>query len=132
MSVLSERETALFTSMQKRDQRHAIEVATRLRAGPHDDDLLVAALLHDCGKGEVPVWLRILKVVSPDTLERVARDDESGWRNAAHRLLDHEALSVQLAREAGVSEGAVRLIAGTPLADEEWKAARLMAADDAS
>ena len=65
--------------MQRRDQRHALEVYRRLRdASVTDPSALAAALLHDCGKGAVPVWLRILYVLRPSLIDRIAREDAAG------------------------------------------------------
>ena len=45
-------ELALFDAMPSADRRHGLDVVARLRElGAHDPDLLVAGLLHDCGKG---------------------------------------------------------------------------------
>ncbi|HEV2238004.1 MAG TPA: HD domain-containing protein, partial [Ktedonobacterales bacterium] len=42
----------LFATMSRADQRHSLDVWAALRARGHEEaDLLVAALLHDCGKG---------------------------------------------------------------------------------
>ena len=107
-SLLTDAERALFDAMERRDQRHAIAVLTKVRAHTEDHDVLIAALLHDCGKGAVPVWLRIMKVMSPQALLRFAHPHESkGWRHAAHRLHNHETIGERLARAAGVSEGAI-------------------------
>src|SRR5437773_2481215 len=58
-------ERRLFFAMEKRDQRHALEVFGRLRdRGASERDLLAAALLHDCGNGMVPVWLRAMHVLA--------------------------------------------------------------------
>jgi hypothetical protein len=119
----------LFFGMEPRDQRHAIEVTRRLQAmGVTDADLLTAALLHDCGKGDVPVWLRIAKVLMPGALRALSREG-NGWRGAAYRLLNHEAISARLASETGAPVGAVRLIAGNGDAE---RMALLYAADDRS
>ncbi len=130
--VLSEAEARLFFAMEKRDQRHALEVARRLReSNVEDADLLAAALLHDCGKGAVPVWLRILKVLSSRLLHTVASQG-GGWQGAAYRLAHHTSLGADLAGAAGASATAVRLIAGRPAPDEEPRAQLLRMADDAS
>ena len=48
------------------DQRHALEVYGRLRAATvTDPSALAAALLHDCGKGAVPVWLLSNFLIKP-------------------------------------------------------------------
>ena len=132
-SLLTDSERRLFDGLELRDQRHAVAVLTNVRVHTHDHDVLVAALLHDCGKGTVPLWLRILKVVSPAVLEKVARAQPStGWRHAAYRLANHERIGEGMAREAGVSEGAIRLIGGHPAPEDQWKATILEAADDES
>jgi hypothetical protein len=127
---LSEAEAAIFFSMERRDQRHGIAVARRLSKA-EDRSLLAAALLHDCGKGSVPVWLRVFNVVSPRALLLVEAEGK-GWRGAAHRLHHHAALGAELTREAGSSETTVRLIQGHVEPDEAWMHTLLGAADDAS
>jgi hypothetical protein len=132
-SVLPESARGLFLAMEKRDQRHALEVARRLRElGDEDIELLQAALLHDCGKGAVPVWLRVLKVLSPGTLRRLAVDGALGYRGAAYRLLEHGAIGARLAASAGLSLVVARLIEGRIEPGDESRAALLAAADDAS
>jgi HD domain len=130
--VLSEAEARLFFAMERRDQRHALEVAGRLRENLDDRNVLVAALLHDCGKGGVPVWLRILNVLSPGLVGRVAEEGNAGWRGAAYRLRHHAELGAEMARAAGCADTTVRLINGRVEPDEAWKLDLLLAADDAS
>ncbi|HLF78846.1 MAG TPA: HD domain-containing protein [Dehalococcoidia bacterium] len=131
--LLSEGEQRLFTSMHKRDQRHAIEVARKLRIqGLDHRDLLAAALLHDCGKGHAPVWLRITNVLAPRLVRRVAAQEANGWRGAAHRLAHHVELSAMAALEAGASLTTVRLVRGHPEPHEASLLSLLTAADDAS
>jgi hypothetical protein len=49
---LTPAELALFDAMPVADRRHGLDVVAHLRAlGARDRDLLVAGLLHDCGKG---------------------------------------------------------------------------------
>jgi HD domain len=129
--LLSEPEADLFFAMERRDQRHALEVTLRIRRGTDDRSLLVAALLHDCGKGGVPVWLRILNVIWPAATGMLAGDG-CGWRAPAYRLRYHAELGSEKAREAGSSETTVRLIHGHVEPDEAWRYALLLAADDAS
>jgi putative nucleotidyltransferase with HDIG domain len=129
--LLSETELRLFLAMELRDQRHALEVARRLRLGTDDRSLLVAALLHDCGKGSVPIWLRVLNVTSPEAVSRIAANG-TGWRASAYRLRRHAEIGAEMAREAGCSEMTVRLIHGHIEPEEAWQHALLVAADDAS
>jgi len=131
--VLGPGEAALFFAMEKRDQRHGIEVMRRVRRSrPKDRDLLAAALLHDCAKGSVPVWLRVLYVSSPALVRHLGRPAGRGWRVAAQSLVDHAVIGPALAAEAGASAATVRYIAGTASPADRDKMALLRAADDAS
>ena len=131
--LLTEAETGLFFAMQRRDQRHALEVYCRLgEAGITDRNVLAAALLHDCGKGAVPVWLRILYVLRPSAVDTLAREHSTGFRHAAWRLRHHEAISARTALAAGSSAPTIRFIEGRPLPDEAALFAAFLAADDAS
>ena len=132
-AMLNQGEARLLFAMQRRDQRHALEVYRRLReASVSDPSALAAALLHDCGKGVVPVWLRILYVLRPSLVDRLAREDAPGVRGAAWRLRHHEAIGARKALAAGSSETTMRFIEGRPLPEEEALFAALVAADDAS
>lgn len=132
-SLLNPEEARLFFAMQKRDQRHALEVAARLHSqGIDDADLLKAALLHDCGKGEAPVWLRAAKVLAPGFVRGAGTEGSPGWRGSAYRLTHHGEIGAVWAREAGSSEATVGLIRGRVTAEDEGRLALLMAADDAS
>jgi hypothetical protein len=120
--------------MEKRDQRHAIEVVRRLQSARPDTDrdLLAAAFLHDCGKGRVPLWLRIVNVLAPAALSHVTLEHSRSWRGAAYRLREHARIGASLAGAAGASARTVRLIAGRPEPGEEDDFALLKAIDDAS
>lgn len=132
-SFLSAGEWQLFSAMQRRDQRHALEVAGRLRAqGTDDGDLLKAALLHDCGKGDVPVWLRVAKVLNPRFVRDAGNEPSIGWRGAAYRLTHHAEIGANLARDAGAGDAVASLIRGHVPAGDEARLALLIAADDAS
>jgi hypothetical protein len=134
LALLPERARALFESMMLRDRQHCLDVYRRLRDEGHtDSDLLAAALLHDCGKGEIALWHRVAFVLldsaAPARLRRAARPGEgASWRAVMYRCLHHEELGAQLARAAGCSERTMALIRG----DDEPALAALYAADDAS
>jgi hypothetical protein len=130
--LMTNAQRRLFDSMPRRDRRHALEVMRRLRRDTEARDLLLAALLHDCGKGDVPVWLRILHVWAPRLGAAAGRAGAPGWRGAAYRLHHHVELSARLAQDAGCSALTVRLIGGTHTPDEARAAALLWAADDES
>lgn len=51
----------LFDSMHRADQRHGLDVLNALRAELQSNpDLLLAGVLHDCGKGRaIHVWHRV-------------------------------------------------------------------------
>ena len=133
MAVLSPAEARLFTAMQKRDQRHALEVARRVRAqGSNDLDLIKAALLHDCGKGEVPIWLRVAKVLAPGFVSSAGSASSSGWRGSAYRLTHHPEIGARLVRDAGAGDVTASLIRGHVAAADEGRLALLISADDAS
>ena len=132
LQIMTPPEERLFNAMERRDQRHALEVMRRLRAGIEERDVLVAALLHDCGKGGVPVWLRIMNVAAPKLVQLAGRKGATGWRGAAYRLEHHVQLSTRLCEDAGCGGLTVRLVGGTATPEEAWKAELLYAADDAS
>lgn len=81
-ALLGERLIPLFDSMTPRDQRHCLDVFWILRQrGCEDTDLLIAALLHDAGKGRlagarIRLWHRVayvlLAAASPRLLARTA------------------------------------------------------------
>jgi len=132
---LTAAQLALFDSMPAPDRRHGLDVAAYLRAaGTADVDLLVAGLLHDCGKG---VRVRLVHRVA---WSLGGRYGAWIWRASSHlptvrtglaRLRDHSARSGQLAAEAGCSFRTIELIRNqeTPMDD----AGRLLlAADEAS
>ena len=131
-SLLNDGQRDLFFAMERRDQRHALEVGSRLRPQTDNRDLLSAALLHDCGKGAVPVWLRIVNVLSPEALKRLASENGSSWRRSAYRLAHHARLGAELAAAAASSPTTVRLIRGEAEPGEEPLLALLYAADDES
>ena len=128
----------LFASMPVADRRHALDVAGRLIVAGHDDrDLLVAALLHDAGKGHrMRLWHRVagvlLDAVAPAQLERLASPDPGSWRYPFHLYLHHADLSAQAAAAAGCSPRSVAFIRGTPNGVDASLAAAFVAADEAS
>jgi hypothetical protein len=133
IDTLSETQQVLFFAMEKRDQRHAIEVARRLlKRGVDDPDLLQAALLHDCGKGAVPVWLRVLLVLRPSWVRFLATRAPAFWRGPAYRLLHHARIGAGLVASVGSSPRVVALVDGRAPAGAEWKLDVLRAADDQS
>ena len=76
-SLLRPAELQLFAGLQGRERRHALDVLAWLRANASpSDELLVAALLHNTGKGRLYAHERILHVLllqfAPGLHERLA------------------------------------------------------------
>jgi len=132
---LSPAERALFDSMMARDQQHGIEVWRRVRAAGDDAPLLVAALLHDCGKGEVRLWQRVAHVVlgasAPGLRRRLASERGAAWRQALWRLLHHPRIGAAMAARAGADPDAVRMISEQDAEAPDARLAMLQAADEA-
>lgn len=133
---LTPAEMALFESMHRADQRHGLDVVAALRGDGHDDpDLLLAGLLHDCGKGRrLRVWHRI----GWSLAERYGAGMERlsirlpGFKAAFTTMAEHADRSAELALEAGVSRRAAELIRNQaePVDDELGRA--LLLADQAN
>jgi hypothetical protein len=66
-ALLSNNELRLFLHMERRDRRHSLAVLRAIEAAmapeAPSDDLRVAALLHDVGKGDLFVVERIAFVI---------------------------------------------------------------------
>jgi hypothetical protein len=131
---LSSTEQALFESMVLRDQQHGIVVLRRVRAAAPSEDapLFAAALLHDCGKGDVTLWQRVSHVLLPPSLEaRIAAEQHPGWRGAFWRLRYHPDIGADAAAKAGSTAETVRLIREQESATPDARLRLLQAADDA-
>ena len=104
---------ALFDSMHVADRRHGLDVVATLRAeGQGDDELLLAGLLHDAGKGDTGVWPRVAYSLGQEYgrwIWRVA-GAVPGFRGALTRLQDHAEESARLAAAAGCTPRTVELI----------------------
>jgi hypothetical protein len=111
---LTPAQAALFDQMHSSDQRHGLDVVRALREGGHrQPDLLLAGLLHDCGKGrDLHVWHR----VGWSLAERYGRRVEDlltrlpGFRAAFRIIADHAVVSAELALAAGASPLTAELI----------------------
>jgi len=113
-SWLTPAQLALFDRMQVADRRHGLDVVAALRqTGSKDADLLMAGLLHDCGKRP---RVRLAHRVAWSLGQRYG---EWIWRVAAHmptfrygldRLRTHAERSAELAAAAGCSPRTVELI----------------------
>ena len=139
---LSDPQRRLFETMTLRDQQHGIVVYGRVRsatAGDEDRALFTAALLHDCGKGRVALWHRVVHVVLQAGARGLARGrlhrgllrDGDGWRGALWRLHHHPELGARLAAEAGADDDVVRMIREQDAEAPDARLAILQAADEA-
>ena len=116
-ALLRPEELRCFRALQGREQRHAIDVLSHLRAhGSPSDDLLVAALLHNVGKGRVLLYERVaytlLSMFTPGLLARVAAPDGRGFRRAMAAQRDHPTLGAETLAAIGVSPRVVELVRG--------------------
>jgi hypothetical protein len=106
-------EAALFDAMHVADRRHGLDVVASLRAmGVTDRDVLVAALLHDAGKGRTGLWPRVVWSLGETwgPWVRRAAGRLPGMRRALLRLRDHAERSAAMAAAAGCSTRTVELI----------------------
>jgi hypothetical protein len=142
--LLTRVELALFVAMLGRDQAHCLRVMrviqrTAVEQGRTPSrELLVAALLHDIGKGRVATWHRVAFVVldalAPRLERRLERPDGAGWQRALWRLRCHGRLGAERLVEAGVDPRVAHLVAGhsAPPPGDDPELAWLIAADRVS
>lgn len=133
---LNPTQLAVFDRMPVADRRHGLDVVAWLRrAGATDPELLLAGLLHDCGKGPTVrfvhrvtwslgeawgPWVTMLVVRLPT------------FRGAFDRLRDHAELSAHLALGAGCSARTADLIRHQDDPIEPVAGGLLHAADEAN
>lgn len=132
---LTPAQLALFDSQTAADRRHGLDVVGELRAaGTTDVDLLMAGLLHDCGKGprvrlvhrvawslggRYGAWIWRVSGILPT------------FRTGLASLRDHASRSAELAAAAGCSARTIELIRNQEAPTDD--AGRLLlAADEAN
>ena len=115
--VLSLEMISLFREMQASEQAHSINIYKQLRAnGDTNQDLLVAALLHDVGKSRYPlkIWERILIVFGntffPRQVKRWGKREPSGWVRPFVIAENHPTWGAEMAEEAGAPTTTVMII----------------------
>lgn len=116
-SVLNKEQMALFSRLQPSEQVHGLRVLqTLMNQGEGHPDLLVAALLHDIGKICHPlrVWERVVIVLGkqlfPNLMQRLGDAQPQSWKRPFVVACEHPRWGADLAREAGTSPLAVKLI----------------------
>ena len=111
--VLSGDLLSLYHAQEPRDQRHSARTARWLIERGHDGehDLLVAALLHDAGKGEQRTRDRIAHVMTEWLPDPVVADEASRFemRRALARSRAHGELGADLLMAAGASPRVIEL-----------------------
>lgn len=134
-AYLNEAQHRTFEAMTLRDQQHGIVVCRRVEAGGGDAALLIAALLHDCGKGRVMLWQRVAHVVlgavAPGLRMRVGREHGAAWRQAFWRLQHHPEIGASMVAETGADADVVRMIREQDAVSADGRLALLQAADEA-
>lgn len=115
--VLSPALMALFQRMQAGEQAHSLAIFCQLcEQNETQEDLLVAALLHDVGKGRYPLrlWERVLIVLArvfvPERVKAWGSGEPRGWKRAFVVAERHPAWGAELAAAAGASPLAVSII----------------------
>ena len=118
--ILSPAQEAAFLALPRYDQAHLLAVYRRLvDAGVGDDELLLAAILHDIGKVGFGTRVRLhdrvvtvlLRRLSPALLARLARLPATGWRRGLALAVHHPHLGATIAAGLGCSERTCWLIA---------------------
>src|SRR5215210_1129475 len=108
-----------FRALPHYDQVHLRTVyVTLIEDGERDDDLLLAALLHDIGKVGFGTHVRLvdrvatvlLRRLAPSLLARLARLPASGWRRGLALSVHHPELGAALAASLGCSRRTCWLI----------------------
>jgi hypothetical protein len=110
---LTPAQLALFDGMHIADRRHGLDVVATLRSeGVAADDVLLAGLLHDAGKGMTGVWPRVAHSLGQGYGMWVWRVAGllPGMAAAIERLRVHAETSAVLAEAAGCPTRTVELI----------------------
>jgi len=110
---LTPAQLAVFDSMHVADRRHGLDVVATLRAeGVTDEEVLIAGLLHDCGKGDAGLVSRVVWSLGEaygGWIHRVAAL-VPGLGGTMERLRTHAQRSAELALAAGCSARTADLI----------------------
>lgn len=134
-SWLTPPQLEVFDAMHVADQRHGLDVVRTLRAdGVDDQEVLIAGLLHDAGKGDTGVWPRVafsLGQAYGPVIWRAA-GILPGFRSALDRLRDHAETSAAMAATAGCTPRTVDLIRHQDAPIDPVAGRQLQLADEAN
>ncbi len=116
-ALLRPAELRLFETLQGRERRHALDVMAWLIANTTpSDELLVAALLHNTGKGRLYVHERILHVLllqfAPRLHARLASPEGGRLGRALAAQRDHPERGAQALAAIGCSPRVRELVRG--------------------
>ena len=107
----------LFMQMQASEQAHSISIARQLLEDDQvDNDLIIAALLHDVGKSRYPLrlWERTIIVVGnrlfPTKASQWGQGAPAGWRRAFVVAAQHPAWGAEMVAQAGASPMVVAIV----------------------
>lgn len=134
LALLNAQQRRLFYEQTPRDRKHALVCARNL--GDADDDLRIAALLHDVAKGDMRAHERavfvLLSAAPGRLLRRLAAPDGAHWRRSLDAALRHAERGAEAVRLTGASDGVVRLIRDhhAPFGRADERLQRLIRADD--
>jgi hypothetical protein len=132
---LTPAQLAVFDSMHVADRRHGLDVVAALRAGGmEDDEVFLAGLLHDAGKGDTGLLARIVYSLGIAHITWVERLVAwlPGMRPALARLRTHQETSARIAEAAGCPPRTVDLIRWQDDPRDPDAGERLRLADEAS
>lgn len=132
---LSPAQLALFDAMHVADRRHGLDVVAALRTdGVGEQDVLLAGLLHDAGKGQAGLIARVVHSLGQAYGPRIGRLARRmpGLGPTLDRLRDHPELSARLAAGAGCTIRTCELIRWQDDPRDPVDGERLRLADEAS
>jgi hypothetical protein len=134
--LLTYEQLLLFDSMHRADQVHGLDVLRALRAaGRTEQDLLLAGLFHDAGKGPaVGLLHRVTWSLGQRYGDRIVRlGSRLPWmREGLERMRDHQQHSAELVVVAGCSPLTAALIRAEPPPEDRQLGEALRLADEAS